>query len=391
MKVMMISGDPGGGHAAYVNEVMAALARRQPKEVSVELIASKSLDPRFRNPAYVIHDVFPPTLRPRGENAAVWRIKLAAAILRSDRACLRWLRARHDCDALHFQTLSWFSVFQFWRYRRLGVPVFYTIHNVRPHRYVAPRVVEDAAMKSIWRQCAALFVHTEALKEETVAFLGRKHPPVFVAPHGLLRPSGNAPPTALVERLAWRKALFFGGIRRDKGLHTFLATMKNLDGVSLTIAGKPDRGDYWTKTVEPLVNELRAAGRRVDVTSEFIPDERVSALFKEHSFVVLPYTADFHAQSGILHLAMALETPVVASDVGGIAEVVERWHIGEMSPPDDPAALAAAVSRLWQRDPAQLEHDLKAAGETLSWDEMAQVLCDAYLSVGRSAASKAAS
>jgi glycosyltransferase involved in cell wall biosynthesis len=388
MKVMMVCADPMGGHPAYVNEVVAALARRRDTDLSVDLVASVALDKRLRNPAYVIHDVLPAPPQRRGENGLVWRLKLAAALLRSERACLKWLKARGDFDAIHFQIVPWIAAPLFRGYRRMGVPLFATIHNVRPHRYAVSKTVEDAAMRSIWCQCDGLFVHSDVLRDEAATFLGPKHPPIFVVPHGVVRLPYDVPSVPLAERMSWRKALFFGEPRRNKGLHVFLAAMKSLEGYSLTVAGARDLREYWTKTIEPLVQELRRAGRRIDVTLEFVPDDRVASLFKEHSFVVLPYTQDFHAQSGILHLAMALETPVVATSVGGIPEIMARFPIGETAAPDDPAAFAAAVSRLYGRDVAALQRDLKTAAEAPLWDEMAQILSDAYVSIGLSAASK---
>jgi glycosyltransferase involved in cell wall biosynthesis len=50
--------------------------------------------------------------------------------------------------------------------------------------------------------------------------------------------------------------------------------------------------------------------------------------------------------------AMAAGTPVVASRVGALPEVVEEGVTGELVPPDDPAALADAVARIWG-DPAR--------------------------------------
>ena len=48
---------------------------------------------------------------------------------------------------------------------------------------------------------------------------------------------------------------------------------------------------------------------------------------------------------------MAAALPVLATDVGGIAEAVENGRSGVLIPPGDPAALAAAMARL-AADPA---------------------------------------
>jgi glycosyltransferase involved in cell wall biosynthesis len=60
---------------------------------------------------------------------------------------------------------------------------------------------------------------------------------------------------------------------------------------------------------------------------------------------------------------MALSRPVVASNVGGIPEMIEDGVTGLLVPPRDPAALAAAIIRLLTDHPladtlGRAEHDL---------------------------------
>jgi glycosyltransferase involved in cell wall biosynthesis len=45
--------------------------------------------------------------------------------------------------------------------------------------------------------------------------------------------------------------------------------------------------------------------------------------------------------------SLALGTPVVATDVGGVAEVVRDGENGLLVPPGDPEALAGAIARLF--------------------------------------------
>jgi glycosyltransferase involved in cell wall biosynthesis len=60
---------------------------------------------------------------------------------------------------------------------------------------------------------------------------------------------------------------------------------------------------------------------------------------------------------------MAAGLPVVASDVGQIAEVIKHERTGLLCPPDDPAALAAALERLRCRPRlrARLSRNARAA------------------------------
>jgi glycosyltransferase involved in cell wall biosynthesis len=66
----------------------------------------------------------------------------------------------------------------------------------------------------------------------------------------------------------------------------------------------------------------------------------------------------------VLFEAMAAEVPVVATVVGGVPDVVSGTE-ALLVPPDDPAALAAAVSAVL-RDPASARHRALAAGRRLA-------------------------
>jgi glycosyltransferase involved in cell wall biosynthesis len=88
--------------------------------------------------------------------------------------------------------------------------------------------------------------------------------------------------------------------------------------------------------------------------------------------VVLPYRRI--DQSGVLFAALALGRPLVATRVGGFAEVVEQHGAGLVVPPEDPAALAAALIEVL-RDPARREAmaaaSRAAADGPFSWDAIA--------------------
>ena len=90
---------------------------------------------------------------------------------------------------------------------------------------------------------------------------------------------------------------------------------------------------------------------------------------------------------GIVNLeAMACGTAVVGTRVGGIPEVVADGETGLLVPPDDPAALAAALNALI-RDPARAAA-MGAAGREraateFGWDAIAAQTADLYASLLR--------
>ena len=137
------------------------------------------------------------------------------------------------------------------------------------------------------------------------------------------------PRATIDERLTLKRLLFFGEIRRNKGLDLLLRAMGRLPaGYSLTIAGEPRERDYFREEILPLVAEARRRGAVIDLRDRFTPEAEVPALFAGHSAVVLPYTPKFVAQSGVVFMALAHDTPVVASEAGGLRELFEEFRIG---------------------------------------------------------------
>jgi len=83
--------------------------------------------------------------------------------------------------------------------------------------------------------------------------------------------------------------------------------------------------------------------------NEMVKHEVVTQLYSHAAVFCCP---SVYEPFGIINLeAMACETPVVASAVGGILEVVVDGETGILVPPANPDALAAALRRVLE-DPA---------------------------------------
>ena len=108
---------------------------------------------------------------------------------------------------------------------------------------------------------------------------------------------------------------------------------------------------------------------RVTIVSDYVPNEKVREFFSAADAVVLPYLSA--TQSGIAQIAFNFDLPVIATDVGGLAEVVRHEVTGLIVPPDDPAALAASFQRYFTENlserfrPAVRTEKLKYTWENL--------------------------
>jgi glycosyltransferase involved in cell wall biosynthesis len=370
--------------ALYARELTAALAAQQRHcGYRFELVAGEDLQEQFRGGPYPVNAVLPRLRHRRAfSNRASWVASRLLHYWRRERALLRWLRGRPDVVAVHFQEWApWLAAPVLRRIRRSGRMAFYTVHNVVPHRYPrwVPRQLMDRWIRRACRACDGLFVHTAPLSEELSRFLGRPHPPIWVAPHGVWTVPDRPPLPPLEERLARRRLLFFGTIRRNKGLDLLLDAAEHMPGYGITIAGEPVEGDYFRDEIVPRLARLRGSGMRVDLIDRFVPDEQVGPLFAEHSAIVLPYTREFVAQSGVVFMAMAHELPVVASEAGGLRELLERFGIGVTVPDLAPQSLATAVRSLVERGArAALVEQMTAAKRAFSWDASAAATIEGY-------------
>jgi glycosyltransferase involved in cell wall biosynthesis len=158
-------------------------------------------------------------------------------------------------------------------------------------------------------------------------------------------------------------ALFFGHVRPFKGLDIALHAWRELKtGVTLLVAG-----EAWWKGEE----EYRALAQgltNVKFDFRFIPDAEIATYFAAADVVLAPYRIE--AQSGVALTAFHFARPVIATNVGGLPEIIEEGRNGMLVPPEDPSALARAIDAFFARtDRATMERHAAAAARKYSWEE----------------------
>jgi glycosyltransferase involved in cell wall biosynthesis len=104
--------------------------------------------------------------------------------------------------------------------------------------------------------------------------------------------------------------------------------------------------------------EDRGVAERVTFL-DYIPDECIPAYYAAADVFVLPSVVDERDDTeglGVVLLeALACETPCVASNVGGIPDIIKDKHNGFLVEPGNPKALADRISRLVS-DPELRQH-----------------------------------
>lgn len=169
--------------------------------------------------------------------------------------------------------------------------------------------------------------------------------------------------------------LAFGRICRYKGFDYLLPAMKKVHEVhpecKLVIAGK---GDFHFDISE------YASLDYIDLRNRFIPDDEMIPLVKNALFMVCPYTDA--TQSGVIMSSYAFYRPVVATNVGGLPEMVVDGRYGLIVKEKDVDALAEAINKLLD-DRTLLDTFSKnieadyTSGER-SWHETAKSLVEEY-------------
>ena len=372
-----------GGMAQYAKELLTALSDYPGGSYAYELVTSQDVDPQFVSDRYAVHAILPPLLHRSSFGTRLgWVMSRLTHYHRRDRHFLRWLRARPDIAAVHFQELTpWGAPSLFRCTRKLGKQIFYTVHNVLPHRYPSwvPRAMMNRWRRETCMECDGLFVHTDGLADELAEFLGEAHPPIHVVPHGVWNVPEEVGRPELKERLGWNRLLFFGSIRRNKGLHLLLEAAKELSDFEITIAGEPQERDYFQSEILPGVRRLQDAGMRIELRDRWTPEEQIPELFSTHSAVVMPYTSEFVAQSGVLFMALAYEVPVVCSGAGGLGDFLRQYKVGITFAEEDPLALANAIRELHSAGDADaLTREIRAARRRYSWRQAAAATVAGY-------------
>ena len=203
--------------------------------------------------------------------------------------------------------------------------------------------------------------------------------PVEVIPEG--GDAAEAPPSRPDARrrlgidFAGPVFLYFGIIRKDKGIETLLDAAARLRGdeFRIIVAGFPM--EYSGTEVMELVRRAGVA-EKVILRLGYVEASEVPVYFGAADALVLPYARSYRGGSGPLTKgACAYGRPVIATDVSGMGRVVERHAIGLVCPPESPAALAASMREFVSMPQASAEEmgeRALALGRANSWDAMAE-------------------
>ena len=240
--------------------------------------------------------------------------------------------------------------------------------NVIPHER---RFFDRPITRFFLKSCHGFVCMSRAVMEDLKAF-GLNKPTLF-NPHPMYEDFGP-----MESKIKGREALgldvngkyllFFGFIRKYKGLDLMLQAMANERikelGIKLIIAG-----EYYEDS-KPYLELIEKLGLKESIVphQRFIPDSEVHHYFNASDMVVQTYKDA--TQSGVTQIAYFYNKPMLVTDVGGLAELVPHGEVGYVCKKDQ-AEIANAVLDFYQNNKEdKLVEQVKIQRANFSWDSM---------------------
>ena len=324
--------------------------------------------------------------------------------------CLNFNSRDIDADVVHLHT--WYSHFGgILAHLNYGLPMALTVHSLEPLRPWKREQLGGGYDFTLWLEKTAIEMANAVIavsnetREDILRLFEVPEERVPVIYNGI-DPDEYTP---TFDKTTLEKygvdpdipyVFFVGRITRQKGIIHLVNAIQNLDPNTQVVlcAGAPDTPEIAAE-MEAAVNTAREefGGKIVWIEEMVATDEKIHL----YSHASLFCTPSIYEPFGIINLeAMACETPVVASAVGGMKEIIIHGETGVLIPLEqqsespfeatDPAAfasdLAAGINEL-MRDNDTRERMAKAGRErvlsTFSWSEIAKETLALYKKIAK--------
>jgi starch synthase len=255
--------------------------------------------------------------------------------------CLQMNADAIDADVVHCHT--WYAHFAGIVAKLCyGTPLVITTHSLEPLRpwkreqlgrgYDASSWIEKTAIE----MADALIAVSEETKEDVLKHFDVDESKVHVIYNGInLQQYITTSKTSTLDEYGVDKTkpyvLFVGRITRQKGIIHLVNAIKYIDPDTQIVlcAGAPDTPEIG-KEMEDAVNEVKKTRDNVIWIDKMVTKEEIIQLYSHADVFCCP---SIYEPFGIINIeAMACDTAVVASAVGGIKEVVVHGETGLLIP-----------------------------------------------------------
>ena len=167
--------------------------------------------------------------------------------------------------------------------------------------------------------------------------------------------------------------LFFGFIRKYKGLDLLLEAMNNANireaNIKLLIAGE----FYDNKDEYELIIAKYNLANSLYLRTQFIDNSEVKYYLSAADFVIQPYKNA--TQSGVTPLAYHFEKPMLVTSVGGLANLVPHMKVGIVTEPNADS-IAAGIMKLYELGETHFLKHLCEEKKKFSWEHLTTAIIE---------------
>ena len=279
---------------------------------------------------------------------------------------------RNKFDVIH---LTWpANVYEFIIYM-LKRKIILTVHDPFPHTGLDTRIVR--LRRKVAFRCVPHFIILNKAQREKFLSFYRLPSSAVIDSRLSCYTYLNMVEQDMTTVPEQKYILFAGKISKYKGVEYLLEAMKKVHDtfpdIKLVVAGG---GKYHFDISE------YAALPYIDIRNRFIPDEELVALMNKTQFMVCPYTDA--TQSGVIMSSFTFGTPVIATRVGGLPEMLGNGKYGMLVKEKDTDALYQGICSLLSDEEQLADYRKEIAKDYtsdgyLSWKTIAEELRESYL------------
>jgi glycosyltransferase involved in cell wall biosynthesis len=245
--------------------------------------------------------------------------------------------------------------------------------NILPHE---KRPGDIPFTKYFLKSCDAFITMSEAVMHDLRKL--EKHKPAQQVIHPLYDNFGEPLPKEEARKKlnidpSAKLTLFFGFIRKYKGLDLLLNAMSNEDirsqGIKLMVAGE------FYEDQEPYSEIIKSLDIEDSLLlkTNFIPDSDVKYYLSAADVVIQPYRNA--TQSGVTPLAYHFEKPMIVTNVGGLPSLVPHNKVGLVCEPQ-PDAIANAILRFYELGENYFIPHLRSEKQKYSWHRLIETIVE---------------
>lgn len=303
-----------------------------------------------------------------------------------------------EVDLIHSHT--WYTnMAGDWGARFHGKPHVITAHSLEPLRPWKEEQLGHGYRISSWAErtaydsADAIIAVSNGMREDVLRTYAELDPAkVHTVRNGVntsvFKPQPNPQLLASLGIPDQPYAIFVGRITRQKGLAHLLRAWREVspDLALVLVASSPDEPHIGAEA-EALISELHDERSNVYWLNQMVNQEELITLLTHARVAVVP---SIYEPLGIVNLeAMACGTAVVASNVGGIPEVVEHGITGELVNYGDTnqqfeSELAKAIERVGLNESLASQYGTTGRDHVVrafSWESVALATLEIYQSV----------